>query len=92
MNTNTNTNSLNLSQDLKEDFELAYATVEAKKDISQDEKDLVNGRLLVLEREVGKGKEKTDKSKIQRLRDGFEKYSWLIPIIVDIIKKGTNTS
>lgn len=87
-NTNINTNSLNLSQDLKEDFEIAYATVEAKRDISQDEKDLINGRLLVLEREIGKGKEKIDKSKIQRLRKGFEKYGWLIPIIIDIIKKG----
>jgi hypothetical protein len=87
-NTNSNINSVSLSQDLKEDFELAYATVEAKKGISQDEKDLINGRLLVLEREIGKGKEKIDKSKIQRLREGFEKYSWLVPIIIDIIRKG----
>ncbi len=49
---------------------------------------MINGRLLVLEREIGKEKEKINKDKIQRLREGFEKYSWLIPVIIDIVKKG----
>lgn len=53
---NVNKNVLILSQDLRDDFELAYATVESKDIFSQDEKDLINGRLLVLEREIGKGK------------------------------------
>jgi hypothetical protein len=89
--TNTSTTSFNLSLDLKEAFEIAYNTVEAKKDITQDERDSINGRLLTLEKELEKGSAKTDVSKVERLRVGFEKYSWLIPIIIDIIKKALGT-
>jgi hypothetical protein len=90
-NTNINTNVVNLSVEIREAFEIAYATVEAKKDISQDEKDVINGRLLVLERELAKDPEKIDASKVQRLRAGFEKYGWLIPIIIEITKKALGT-
>jgi hypothetical protein len=87
LNNNTNSNSVNINEDLKESFELAYAVVEAKKDITEDEKDLINGRILVLEKEVAKGRERIDSGKIQRLRATFEKYAWLAPVIIDIVKK-----
>jgi len=85
--TNASTTSLDLSLDLKEAFELAYAMVEVKKDITQDERDLINGQLSVLEKEVVKAPAKRDVDKIEQLRVGFEKYGWLIPFIIDITKK-----
>lgn len=88
-NTNRNTNTLltSLSVEVVEAFELAKATVEAKKNLSEDEKDAIYGRLLVLERELAKGQGNIDKGKIQRLKEGFEKYGWLIPTVIDILKK-----
>ena len=62
---------------MKEDFEIAFATVEAKKDLGQKREDLINGRLLVLEKELGKERGKIDTGKIERSRASFEKYRWL---------------
>jgi len=90
-NTITNSNSSNLSLEVNEAFEIAYATVETKKDITQDEKDEINGRLLVLRRELSKDPTKIDKSKVQRLYEGLQKYGFLIPIIIEITKKALGT-
>ena len=51
-NTNTNTNSSYLSLEVKDAFGLAYATVDAKRDISSDEKASIDGRLLILQRDA----------------------------------------
>ncbi len=45
----------------------------------------------MLERELGKDPKQIDKGKIERIRQGFEKYGWLIPTIVEIIAKGLGT-
>jgi hypothetical protein len=87
-NYNTNNNSTNLNLNVKETFELARLMVEGKRGISEDEKVEIYARISMLERELGKDKTQIDKSKIERIKQGFEKYSWLIPIVADIIKKG----
>ena len=87
-NTNTNNNSSNLSVDVKDAFELVYTMVEGKKGLSEDEKVEINARISMLEKELGKGQKEIDKSKVERIRQGFEKYGWLIPTIAEIIAKG----
>lgn len=87
-NTNTNTNnSSSLNLDVQDALELAFTMVERKNGISDDEKNEINARIAVLEKELGKGENGIDNNKIERIKQGFQRYSWLVPTIVDIITK-----
>jgi hypothetical protein len=90
-NVNTNNNSLTLSPEIKDTFELAYTIVEGRKGLSEDEKGEITARIQILEKEMGKEQGQRDKGKIERIRQGLEKYGWLLPTIVEIIAKGLGT-
>jgi hypothetical protein len=90
-NVNTNINSLTLSPEIKDALELAYTIVEGRKELSENEKGEITARISMLEKELEKEREQRDKGKIERIRQGLEKYGWLIPTIAGIIAKAFST-
>jgi hypothetical protein len=88
---NVNSNILNFNSTVSQTFNQAYHIVDAKQ-LSLEEKDEINGRLLQLENELKKEAKVRDKSKIQRLSEWLKRnakdiFVTIEPLIVQVLTK-----